>query len=131
VLSDLQSPLATETEAQVNAALERMRASGLTLTGITTGTPVSDEELSEQMDVESSLRAARGVVPLDSADAGLLVGEWLAGQDDVDMVVWWRPGENGPRYSVFSATGSEGARGEAAARVGARQAAVLQVLAGG
>jgi serine/threonine protein kinase len=134
VLSDLQSPLPEGVSARITAALDRLRAAGLTLAGAFPGNTASGDELAAQIDMESRVRAARGLVPLDSADADRIIGEWLAAEPGLDLVAWWSPGDKGsnaPRFCVFGPRLDRASTPAEASRAADRQSAAVRAITGG
>jgi hypothetical protein len=90
----------------VVSALARMSDAGFLLLGNYPGNPADDRLLEGQLRLEAEAKMVRGLGQLDSPDVSLELSQWIAANDDVDLLVWFgRTGnEKGPtRYWVYRA----------------------------
>jgi hypothetical protein len=122
VVSDLTPPLAPDVQERLSAALERVRAAGMTVYGEDAG--------EDQVDLESQVRSVRALLPLESGEAAELIGTWLAQSHGVDAVLWWAPGVaagDAPRFALYQ---PQKAGGERSADDELRRAALVRAITG-
>ena len=72
----------------VNDQLAHLRAAGFELLGSTDRAPADPDEQARQDALVADLRAAVGVLPFLSTEAGDRIRQWLAAHDDLPLVLW-------------------------------------------
>ncbi|MCC6678331.1 MAG: phosphotransferase [Phycisphaerales bacterium] len=93
-VNDFRSPVPEAVGELAGAAVRSLAEHGLLAMGDLT--PVEGERDAKEVELIAGLRAAMGLTPLDSEDAGSRIAEWLKGAGgEVRAVVWFSPAPGG------------------------------------
>jgi glutaredoxin len=100
VISDIQP-----TTPAINAAIDRLKAAGFVVLGNYPGNNSEEVDLQQQLDLEVSAKAARGLGQLDSDDVSSHLSDWVTAHPDLALLVWFTrtdPNTQAVKFSVIA-----------------------------